>query len=220
MRIQKFSDYFEEYIDSPVISKITCSYLGGLCSVYFRNGTIRSLVTVATGYNSQFGVPVSLDGKILFVSSWETGLHAYDIDTGEKLWHFKSTRIKAVYVSETHVTAIRYGESILVLDITEGSKLKELRSSTIECSYELHSPYVLVDTYKGKFSVINVDSMSIVKSYPKSVTNPRKAISFMVREASLSGSVLSISGLENQRSFCRVIDSTFLPNNTEDGSLF
>ena len=146
MRIQKFDGYFEEYITSPIISKVTCPYVGGLCSVHFRDGNVYTLNTVADGYNSQFGIPVSLDGKVLFVSSWETGLHAYSITTGEEIWHFKSTRIKAIYVAETYVVAIRYGESILKLNIADGTKIGELRSGTIECSFGLEFPYILIDT--------------------------------------------------------------------------
>lgn len=156
MRIQNHIGYFEETFDSKIISRVTCTY-EGLCSVYFCDGRVHTLTTVADVYNRQFGIPVSLDGKVLFVSSWETGLHAYSVATGEEIWHFKSTRIKAVYVAEKYVVAIRYGESILKLNIADGTKIGELRSGTIECSFGLEFPYILIDTYRGKLSVITLN---------------------------------------------------------------
>lgn len=210
MKIQKHNGYFEEYFDSKIISKVVCAY-DGLCSVYFCDGRICTFATVASGYNSQYGIPVSLDGKTLFVSSWETGVHAYNIDTGKEIWHFKSTRIMSVYASEAYVVAVRYGEAVLKLDIADGAKVGELRSGTIEASYELDFLHILVNTYRGKLSVIDMDSLSVVRQYPDSLINPYKAISFMIREVFLDRNKLTIAGLEGPSSFCRIIDDCFLP---------
>ena len=210
MRIQKNNGYFEEFFDSKIISKIACSY-AGLCSVYFCDGKTRTFATMASVYNRQYGIPFSSDGKVLFVSSWETGIHAYDIDTGKEIWRFKSTRIMSVYVSETYLIAIRYGEAILKLDIVNGTKIGELRSGTIEASYELDRLHILADTYRGKLSVIDMDALSVVKQYPDSLINPTKAISFMIREVALKRNKLMITGLECSRPFRRVIDHSFLP---------
>ena len=211
MKIQKYDGYFETYPLSATVSKITCPYVGGLCSVHYLDGTVHSLNTVADGYNSQFGLPVSPDGKLLFVSSWDTGLHAYDIITGKEIWHFKSTRIKAVYTAETYVVAVRYGNSILKLNIADGSKIGELRSGTIECSFELSFPYVLIDTYRGKLSVIDMNTLTVARQYARTQINPINAISFMIREVSLKRNKLTISGLEGSLPFCRVIDHHFPP---------
>lgn len=208
--IQSHKGYFEEFFDSKIISKVTCTY-EGLCSVHFCDGRICTFETVADGYNRQYGIPASLDGKVLFVGSWEKGLFAYDIETGKEIWRFESTRITSIYVSETHVVAIRYGEAILKLDIANGTKIGELRSGTIEDTFELDPLHILVDTYRGKLSIVDTDALAVVKQYPDPLINPTKAISFMIREASLERNKLTISGLENSRPFCRVIDYNFLP---------
>ena len=211
MKIDCFNGGFKETLDSDVIREILFFY-DGLCKVYFCNGTVKELNTVCDGYNSQFGVPISPDGKILFVSSWETGLHAYNIDSGKELWHFKSTRIKAVYAYDTYLIAIRYCKAVIKLDIADGTKIGEMTSGTIEHSFSVTGPFVLIDTYRGKLSVIDTASLSVFKQYPSKTVNPLNAISFMIRETYLKRNRLTICGLEGPRPFNRVIDPKFLPN--------
>lgn len=210
MQIKPFTNGFEEIIDSDVVQKIVSTY-DGLCKIYFRDGKTKCVTTNCTAYNSQFGIPTSLDGQIMFVSSWENGLTAYNVDSNSKRWCYKSTRIRSVYVYQTYVVALKYGESIIKFDINNGKKLGELRSGTLEFLYELCAPFVLANTFRGKLSVINTETMSIEKIYQNQKINPSKAISFLIQKAAIERNKLVISGLENQKPFNRIIDTAFIP---------
>lgn len=216
MRIEYIHGGFIEYLDHEFVEKICCSY-DDSCVVHYYDRPPQKLLIECSSYNSQYGYPVSEDGRMLFVSSWENGLTAYDIATNKILWRYKRSRITAVYVYETYVAAVRYGEAILKLDLHTGEVLEQMRSGTIECSWELQAPYILVETFRGKLSVIDTEKMSVAKAYKEKVVNPNHCLSLILKYIQVENNTLTILGVEEypnwddtlkgQKRFTRVIDT-------------
>ena len=65
---------FLQQYQNPLIDCI--QYLkNGYCDIYFTDGRkVRHFINCETVYNRQFGIPLSSDGKFVYVSSWEKGL--------------------------------------------------------------------------------------------------------------------------------------------------
>ena len=221
MKIELVTRGFIEYLDNEFVEKICCSY-DGPCIVHYYHKPPQAITIECEPYNSQFGYPVTNDGKILFVSSWENGLTAYDIATNEVLWKLKGTRIKAVYVYATYVVAIKYCTAILKLDLHTGEVLEQMKSGTVECSWELQPPYILVDTFRGKLSIIDTEKMSVVKAYKGKDINPNQCLSFVIQGFRTENNTLAILGVEdcpnrdmfaeNQKRFNRIIDTNLYGN--------
>ena len=220
MEIVNIEYGFKENIYNGVINKIVCSYDGN-CRIYFYDGTIKVINVGCDSFNSQYGIPVSQDGRKIFVGSWETGLNAYNTRTGELVWKFKSTRVCSIFVYSKYVIIIKYGKAIIKLNIDNGEVIEQLNSGTIESIYDIGSNYIFIDMYRGKYSVLNSDTMQICKKYNTKLINPTCSLSVIIQNVSLNNNQLKVKGFEeigysmdafakNMNNFERIIDNEFL----------
>ncbi len=204
---------------NPIIEKIHL-HSDGYCTIYFRNETVvRHFVNCEAVYQTQFGLPISLDGKLLFISSWEHGLTAFDTLSGELRWQYEKSRIKSVFPYSNFVVACRYGIGLIKIDIGTGTVLQEIKSGTLEHCYYLDRKHLLLDRWRGKLSVLDGEAMGMVKTYSKKIYNPNDCWSLVITNVYLQHREIIIEGFENyanrdfqdsnQRTFRRVLDSSF-----------
>ena len=204
---------------NPLIEKIVLD-LEGHCTIWFRDGRIvKHCLNCEAVYQGQFGIPVSLDGRLLFLSSWETGLTAYDTVSGELLWRYKRSRICKVFPYEEFVLAHRYGMGLVKLEITTGTVLQEIKSGTVERCFYLDGKHLLLDRWRGKLTVLDGETMKAVKTYSEKAYNPDDCYSLVITSAYLQEGALVVEGFENyanrnmslsnQHIFCRIIDPAF-----------
>lgn len=218
MQVEGTTNGFVSIIENGIIDRIVCTYHEN-CTVYFHNQPPRVLNICCSSYNFQYGIPVAEDGKTLFVSSWEDGLDAYDISSGSLRWRFKSKKITSIAVYPAYLVAQKMGEALVKIDITNGDVLASLRSGTIQKQFELIDSYLLVDSVRGKLSIVDTEQMRVVRQYGKNVVNPAKCLSMLIRNGTLQNGVITIQGLEQYpnghctasepKPFSRVIDTDF-----------
>ena len=228
IRIERIDGGFVEFIENGVIEKVVCMY-DGTCTVFFYGKSPKAFNVGCSSYNSQYGIPVSEDGRKLFVGSWEKGLFVYEISSGEILWKLKGSKVTSIIVQRTYVIAKKYGSSIVKLDIDNGAVLAEIKSGTIERQFYLGNHNILVDSIKGRLCVLNFENMSIVKDYGSKfnskIINPTNSLSVLIQDATLQGNALTLHGVEQEQSsntlklssqkhFSRVIDSAFNDGST------
>ena len=213
---------FLQHYQNPLIDRIQFKF-DGSCTICFKDGsTADHFVGCEVVYNEQFGIPISQDGKLLFVSSWEKGLTAYDTIEGKKLWHFRSTRIANVFTYPHFLVAFRYNRALLKIDMSSGALLQELKSGSLEHARRLDDRYFFADRFRGKYCVMDAMTMETVKTYSSKVVNPSNCWSHVIRDAFLRDGRLYIEGFEDypnrnhtvscQQDFEREIDSDFYGN--------
>ena len=218
MELERVHYAFIERFENGIIDKIVCSYDGN-CTIYFRQGEQKKIFTGCSSYNAQYGIPISNDGKLMFVSSWEKGLVVYDTGTGEIVWRYKRSRVTSITVREEFVIICRYGYAIIKLDIKTGQVLTEITGCSIERRHELNDRKILVESIRGKLCVIDIYTMEIVKRYGDKICNPNQCLSLLIQKVELEDNKLIISGLEdyanrnryneNKTAYRRVIDEDF-----------
>lgn len=219
MRIEEIHRGFIEYLDHPHVEKVICTY-DGQCTVCYHSTPPKTLHIEEALYNCESGIPISDDGKLLFECSWENGLTAYDIETNEVAWRFKRTRIKDAIAYPSYVITARYGKAVLKFHDKTGEMIGEINSGTIETIWELRSPYILVKIIRGKLSVVNTETMTVVKAYKENTINPNHCLSLLIQGCQLKDNALWIYGIEryanyddtaeNPTPYARVIDDDFL----------
>ena len=223
MRIENIDFGFVEVIEHSGIEKIICKY-NGICTIYFYDRPPCQINIGCSSFNAQYGIPISEDGRKLFVGSWEMGLCAYDILSGTQLWKYKSGKIRNIFVYPDFLIVARAYSSVVKVDIETGTLLSEIRSGTLERIFKLDTSFIFADTISGKHSVIDIDKMCVVKKYPAKIINPHNCLSLMVRDAVLKENILTIIGLEEYpqknftpntfvrcKPFSRIIDPNFIP---------
>ncbi|MDW7658152.1 MAG: hypothetical protein SCM11_13370 [Bacillota bacterium] len=226
MSIEKVKHGFVETVENGIVEKLLCEYgedNNSSCTIYFCDQTQKHLNIKCSVYNSQYGIPVTNDGSMLFVGSWEDGLFAYDITSGRVLWRFRPGKIRNIFVHQDYLIAARAYTSVIKVDINSGKLLAEIKSGTLEHIFNLGFQYLFADTMSGKHCIIDVDKMLIVKKYDSKIVNPLSCLSLMIYDAVLQNNEIVISGFEEypQKTFnskifakgdyfSRVIDSEFI----------
>jgi len=229
MRIERINNGFIQFYDNKVVEKTICNY-NGICMVFFHDKPPRELCIGSSSYNAQYGMPVSEDGSKIFIGFWDKeygdykkGLLAYDIKSGSMLWGLAEGKIRNIFVYPNYLIIVKASASILKVDIVDGIILEEIKSGTIEHIYDLGFPFVLADTITGSLRVVNVESMTLLKSYgskyKSKIINPLNCLGFTITKAILYDNILTISGFEEypdknynivgSNAFDRVIDSDF-----------
>lgn len=220
MKIEDIDFGFVEKIENPVIEKIVCRY-NGTCTVFFYDKPSRELNVGCDAFNRQYGIPVSEDGTKLFVGSWEKGLYAYDVGSGEMLWKYKPGKIRNIFVYSNYLIVSRAYAAVVKIDIDTGEMLGTINSGTLDHIFDLGYPYVFADTMSGKYSIIDVEKMVISKKYLPKIINPLQCLGITITDAALEGKTVTVSGFEQYpqksfdpkgllgKNFSRIVDEDF-----------
>jgi len=227
MRIEGIDRGFIHFIENGVVEKVVATY-DGVCVVHFYDKPSKKLHIENASYDYHYGLPVSADGFTLFYSDWDTGLHAYDIMSGTVRWHLKKKKIRGIFVYSDYLIALQAYTSVLKIDIASGEVLDEIKSGTLEKQFDLNGVHILVHSIRGKLSVLDPETMAIVKSYgsiyKSKIINPLDSLSVMLLSAVLQDNTLTLTGWEKDPSrdpnsyerdsneherFTRVIDTEF-----------
>lgn len=225
MRLESIEFGFVETIENDVVEKIVCKYTG-TCTVYFYDKPPLELNVGCSSYNYQYGIPISEDGTRMFVGSWEKGLCAYDIVSGDLLWKFKARKIRNILVYSKFLIVSRANTAVVKIDIDTGEVLASIKSGTIEHVFGLDSSHIFADTISGKYCAIDVGNMVVAKKYASRVINPFECLSLIVTNVVLQQNIVTIFGIEQHprktlnskmviggTSFSRIIDTNFDKNN-------
>lgn len=191
------SDGFLQKYKHPYISEIQFYMDGNTCKILFRDGleVVKPFQFEAV-YLSQFGAPLSEDGRTLLISDWEKGLMAYDIEVGSLRWQFKSPRIAKTLVYKSFVIAVKRYDSLIMFDIETGDILKRLKSSSIEAMFSLTEKMVLVNSLRGKVSVVDISTLEIVKTFSPKEINPNDCLSLIINDVYLQDGNIILCGFE------------------------
>lgn len=218
MREEMQPVYSKEYQNSK-IERILL-YPIGLCEVQYKNGSRKTIpISGDPAYYVRYGLPLSDDGRFLFVSSRENGLSAYDLENACVLWRYQATKITNVFVFPSFVVALQQGTSLVKLDLQSGQLLDELKSADIEHTFLLNNQYLLADSIGGNVCAVDIERFQVEKSYRKDEVNPNQCLNLMITDATLTDREITISGFEadpggntaatTQMSFTRILDSDF-----------
>lgn len=198
--LSRNSNSFIQKYEHPYVREIQLYYDDHTCRILFTNGTEKEhSFHFDAVYISQFGVPLSKDGSTIFISDWEKGLFAYSTDTGKLRWHFKSTKIVECLVCDLVIVATKRYDSLLVLDIETGRILKQLKSRTIESVFQLTEDAFLVNSLRGKITIVETATLETLKVFSEKEINPHDCLSLIITNATIQDGNLVLCGFEGYR---------------------
>lgn len=173
----------------------------GLCHVISTsNILITEYQTICTpAYNYQYDIPITKDGKLMFIGSWEKGLYCYDIITGKSIWNQKSNKIRNIILADNELIVEVCDKGIYKRDIEKGNILSEIKMKNIQFLYPI-SPYEIFTGYiKNNYFIYEIPNLIMKYQIPEKLLNPSKAYSFNILDATMKDDKLSISGWEQYR---------------------
>lgn len=118
-------------------------------------------------YNGQFGLSVSLDGRFVFVQSWEKGLFCYNAQMGDLVWRTKRRfGITNIYVNEKTVLCHQHDKALQLLDIETGEVIKEKTPARDWGFTYLKEGYIICHTSARKWEIIRTEDLETVEEIP------------------------------------------------------
>ena len=118
-------------------------------------------------YNGQFGLSVSLDGRFVFVQSWEKGLFCSNAQTGDLVWRTKRRfGITNIYVNEKTVLCHQHDKALQLLDIETGEVIKEKTPARDWGFTYLKEGYIICHTSARKWEIIRTEDLETVEEIP------------------------------------------------------
>lgn len=119
-----------------------------------------------SGYNYQFGIPVSFDGRYVFVQTWEYGLLCLDARTGEKIWRTKSRRgITNVLVNQDTLLCHQREKALQLIDIHTGELIQEKKPATAWGFTPLNHKYIICQVRANRWEIIDAQTLETKKAF-------------------------------------------------------
>ncbi len=138
--------------------------------IEYRDGRVFEWLEsngLGNAYNGQFGLSVSLDGRFVFVQSWDKGLFCYNAQTGELVWRSKRRfGITNIYVNETTVLCHQHDKALQLLDIETGEVIKEKTPARAWGFTYLKEGYIICHTSARKWEIIRTEDLETVEEIP------------------------------------------------------
>ena len=138
-------EYSCQRYDNPLVKEIRLLHMhpdnddkGDCCEVIFIDGSsVIHKLNNSSVYTSQYGVPLSADGSVMYVSDWYHGLTAYDTRSGNQLWRIKKSHIRMTQLFSDFGVTVQYGKALIQFDCKSGEILNTIDSRQIEDMFYL-----------------------------------------------------------------------------------
>lgn len=136
-------------------------------TVLFEDGSISEWKTKWTSsYVYQFGVAASVDGKYVFVQTWENGLFCLDAHTGEKVWRTKSKRgVTNIFVNESTLLVHQRERALQLLDVRSGEVIKEKRPATAWGFTAIDHKNIVCQVTARRWEIIDAESLETKRAF-------------------------------------------------------
>ena len=162
---QDYRNVFYCAFDNGSIRLVSVDYCD--VTVWFQDGTVAQWnAKWLTSYIKQFGVTVTLDGKYIFVQTWENGLFCLDSRTGEKLWRTKSKRgITSLFLNEKTLLIHQRNHALQLVDIHSGEVIREKRPATAWGFTAIDHNHIICQVTARRWEVIHGETMDVVQTF-------------------------------------------------------
>jgi hypothetical protein len=147
-------------------------------------------------FNSQYGAPISPDGKYLLIGTWYKGLYCYDIRTGELLWKKGPGKVRKIIPIENYVIVEMCNRGIIKRDIGTGEIVTELKMSGIECLFQISNNEIFAGPKRNVYYVYQIPDFIEKYAIPGSILNPNECLSHMIRDCQKNEGCIVVSGFE------------------------
>lgn len=200
-RYHKATGYFAIAFGEGAIRLITLDTLGWfdpVVTVRFADGHVSTWETQwISSYNFQFGTAVSIDGKYIFIQTWENGLFCLDANTGEKVWRTKSKRgITSIFVNENTLLIHQRSRALQLVDIHTGEILQEKRPATAWGFTAIDHKHIVCHVTARRWEVINSENLETKAVYSnREFTDGHE--DYCVNVIKLLGNELLVRGFKN-----------------------
>ncbi len=169
----------------------------GFCRIRKGGKTRSSFQTIYERvFNGQYPPPLSPDGRRLYIGSWRSGLHCYDVSTGKVRWRKGPGRVRNIYAFKGLVLAEMEGRGLYLRKEDNGDLVRVISMSGISFVHLLRRNLLMAGPYRQKYLGFEVPKLQLSFELSELAMNPNGCLSFRPLSASLSRNALTVRGFE------------------------
>lgn len=173
---------------------------GGSCLAYDATGRLLSQFDTdySFAYNELIGAPLSADGRLLFVSSWERGVSCYDVCSGERIWREGPGRARKLFVVDDRLVVEMVSRGIYVRFCSSGKLVKLVTMTTMQCMFRPHPSRLFVGPKRNQYYLLGLPELEVRRKIKANVINKNECLSFVITGCKLvDDSTLRVGGFES-----------------------
>lgn len=148
------------------------------------------------GFNSQYPPPLSPDGAVLYVGSWERGLFCYDVARGSLKWRQGPGRVRGIFPFAGGVVVEMCGRGLYRRLQDTGELVDTAKMSGVEVVRRLSGEMLFAGPLRNRYLVLELSTLRRIGSVTDRDVNPLRRLSFVVRDAVGDLDQLIITGFE------------------------
>lgn len=198
MTIERISNKLPIHFDHPVIKTLEYD-AEGMLTVFGQDGNIvNAFKTPAeVAFNRQYGTPISLDGKYVFIGVWYKGLYCYSIFDSKLVWRQGPGKVRKILVFETELIIEMCDRGIYRRDIAAGAISQVIPMPSIDVFYRTRENELLAGPKYNKCFLYELPTLIARSYFDIRELNVRNCLSFVINGASYIGDDSVIRGFEN-----------------------
>ena len=164
--IERCADGFRQHLHNEYVREIWSYYIEhSECVLYYKDGRRKQLNIGCSSFNSQFGTPVSEDGKHIFINKWSSGLYSFCTETGLMDWKAGEKFTHEFILFRRYITLMHASKGLLKIDSESGEIIDELKDKTFVSHYHLSDSLIAVSTSRNTLEIVDSKSWEHVGSF-------------------------------------------------------
>lgn len=170
----------------------------GFCQIISKtNKVLSEFQTVCSPpYNHQYGVPISNDGKFIFIGNWEKGLFCYSVYNGNLVWKQKPGKVRNIITTSDMLLVEVCDKGIQKRAVDTGDLISEIKMKNIQFLHAISENEIFTGYIKNKYFIYEIPSLYEKYSISEAVLNPNKCFSFNILKSIKENGNLLIAGWE------------------------
>jgi hypothetical protein len=184
-------------VSTPEVARVEYD-AHGLCRAYTASSDLVSQFPTVyeLAFNSQYGTPLSPDGRRVFIGNWYRGLFCYSTVTGDLLWHKGPGKVRMIVPTADHVIVEMCDRGIYKRDLSTGELVAQVKMTAIEILLPISGSEILAGPTRGSYSLYSIPNLRELQRITSSLLDPTRCLSVTIREAEKKDNLLVVRGWE------------------------
>ncbi|GAB3284711.1 hypothetical protein GCM10027347_61750 [Larkinella harenae] len=200
MHIERCPNLLKVHFQHAHIQTLQYESDGFLTVVDQQGQPINKFKTVACiAYNAQYGTPISNDGQLVLIGSWERGLFCYSIKEQKLVWKAGPGRVRGILVSDDSLLIEMEGRGIYRRNLYSGKLIEIIKLPAIETFKQLNATELFAGPGRGVYWLFHLPSMQPTKQVKARDLNVNNCLSYVIEDVYYRDQVLLVKGFEQYK---------------------
>lgn len=200
MQIEFLPNLLRIHFQHPLVQTLQYEPEGHLTVINPQGQTVSRFKTVASvAYNAQYDTPISKDGQLVFIGTWERGLFCYSIQEQKLVWKAGPGRVRGILVNGHTLLVEMSGRGVYRRDLYSGKLIEIIKLPSIDTFKQLNANQLFAGPLKGAYWLFDIPSMQPMKQVKTRDLNVNNCLSYVIQDVYCRNQIPLVKGFEQYR---------------------